>query len=104
LNNLVSRSEREAIILSTDILDNDMKMPSLVDKLMDLINGDRKLKALQENQKQILANQKIISHNQNLLFEEIQNQSEKNRKYFQSLAQNNNIFTLYGKEIQVSPK
>ena len=69
---------------------------------MKLINQDEKLKALQESQKQILANQIIIFQNQNLLFEEIQEQSEKSRKYIQSLTLQNNVFMLYAKEIQVN--
>jgi hypothetical protein len=70
---------------------------------MKLINQDIKLSFLQESQKQMLANQIIISQNQNLLFKEIQDQSEKNRMYVQNLAMQNNIFTLYAKEIQVNP-
>ncbi len=87
-------------------LDVDLNTLSLLDsqKLiwMKLINQDEKLKALQESQKQILANQIIIFQNQNLLFEEIQDQSEKSRNYIQHLAEKNNIFTLYAKEIQVN--
>jgi hypothetical protein len=88
------------------VLDVDLNTLSLLDsqKLiwMKLINQDEKLKALQESQKQILANQIIIFQNQNLLFEEIQDQSEKSRNYIQHLAEKNNIFTLYAKEIQVN--
>ena len=69
---------------------------------MKLINQDLKLSFLQESQKQMLANQIIISQNQNLLFKEIQDQSEKNRMFVKHLALQNNIFTLYAKEIQVN--
>jgi len=69
---------------------------------MKLINQDLKLSFLQESQKQMLANQIIISQNQNLLFKEIQDQSEKNRMFVKNLALQNNIFTLYAKEIQVN--
>jgi hypothetical protein len=108
LNNLVTSTEGQATVLKSNqtILDTDLNKSSLLDGQkviwMKLINQDEKLKALQESQKQILANQIIIFQNQNLLFEEIQEQSEKSRKYIQSLTLQNNVFMLYAKEIQVT--
>jgi hypothetical protein len=108
LNNLVTSTEGQATVLKSNqtILDTDLNKSSLLDGQkviwMKLINQDEKLKALQESQKQILANQIIIFQNQNLLFEEIQEQSEKSRKYIQSLTLQNNVFMLYAKEIQVN--
>lgn len=105
LNNLItSPGGRNNVLMSNqNLLDADFSMLDSQKLIwMKLINQDLKLSFLQESQKQMLANQIIISQNQNLLFKEIQDQSEKNRMFVKNLALQNNIFTLYAKEIQVN--